>query len=492
MDYGTWLRRHGIRGVAFCYAGNWRVVGEGKTPLRERLSAYYARYFSDASLGIVSAMTLGDRSLLDDATREDFSLAGASHVLALSGLHLGILVMIFTLCVLRWVRQWRVLKVVAVLAGLSLMACYVLMAGAPPSLVRASLMLVAAVLSGMWERSGLSLNNVALAALLLLLWNPCTLFDLGFQLSFVAVVAIVLAVNHVPFPAPLSRRMLSRGELMEHARFEVAHRLHIEALKAAMQRGTAASTREAQKLSVLSFLPEGLRWREYPLQRLRVEMRVVLQESMKMLWTMTVVSLAAQLATMPLVAYYFHNVPLYGVLLNLVLTPLAYGVLALSVLFFLTAWCVPLQSVVVAVQTTCLTLLASFVGWVAELPGSHLTLSGEKKPAMCIYHNFSTPQIECQQGVWQGNVMQSPYGRVACIDTKIPEGVPQKPLRVKYLWLCRGAKGHLSQWLQLYNPDIVVLDASLSDYYYTRFCTEIKELQLSAYDIRRQGALIIK
>lgn len=122
-------------------------------------------------------------------------------MLALSGLHLGILVALYVWSVLRLVRRWRWGRAVAVAGGLVLMATFVLLVGAPLSLVRAELMFIVALICSLMERRGLSLNNLSLAALLILLYDPRSLFDAGFQLSFCAVAAIVGAVPLCRFPA---------------------------------------------------------------------------------------------------------------------------------------------------------------------------------------------------------------------------------------------------------------------------------------------------
>lgn len=486
MAYGTWLRRHGVSGTLFCYADCWKRVGESPSlpwhfrllRWREKMVQTYAAHFQGAELGVLAAMTVGDKSLLDAVTRDDFSAVGASHILALSGLHLSILVTLFSFCLLRWLRRWRWAKAGAVFGGLLLMAAFVLLAGVPPSLVRAALMLTLALLCSLFERRGLSLNNLSLAALLILLYDPRTLFDIGFQLSFTAVAAIVVAVRHLPFPERWSRWFSSRM-LLEDAAREVIGR---EALKAAML--AASSPKEAQRLEIKDFMPATLPRR----QRLLISLRLRLGSLCRLLWDMTIVSLAAQLATLPLVLYYFHTIPLYGLALNFLVIPLAYLILLAAVLFFVL---VPLRSVLAVVLKGLLTVLIGAVGEFADLPGGHLTYQWEETPPFVIYSRPVKPELYCPSGQWQGNVLLSPYGRVARIDGKHPYGKPQQPLAVDCLWLCRGAKGHLTDWLPYFAPKTVVLDASLTPYYYNAYAHEADSLRLPTYDIRRQGALIL-
>lgn len=486
MAYGTWLRRHGVSGTLFCYSDCWKRVGESPSlpwhfrllRWREKMVQTYAAHFQGAELGVLAAMTVGDKSLLDAATRDDFSAVGASHILALSGLHLSILVTLFSFCLLRWLRRWRWAKGGAVFGGLLLMAAFVMLAGAPASLVRAAVMLGLALLCSLFERRGLSLNNLSLAALLILLYDPRTLFDTGFQLSFTAVAAIVVAVRRFPFPEKLSRWFSTRMLLVDAAREKIGR----EQLKEAMM--TAPSVEEAQRLELTGFMPATLP----RCQRLLISLRLRLGALCRLLWDMTVVSLAAQLATLPLVLYYFHTLPLWGLPLSFLVIPLAYLILLAAVLFFVL---VPLRSVLAVVLKALLTALIGAVGGFADLPGGRLTYHWEQAPPFVIYSRPVQPELHCPSGQWQGDVLLSPYGRVARIDGKHPYGKPQQPLPVDYLWLCRGAKGHLTDWLSYYAPKTVVLDATLTPYYYNTYAHEADSLRLPVHDIRVQGALVI-
>ncbi|MCQ2266919.1 MAG: ComEC family competence protein [Bacteroidaceae bacterium] len=476
MDYGTWLRRHGIRGTAYC-GSHWKRVAEGHS-LRPRLVELYSRYIGGSELGVVAAMTLGDRSLMQTETREDFSVVGASHVLALSGLHLSILVALYMWGIGRWLRRWRWAEVCGVLTGLLLMIGYVQLAGAPVSLVRAATMLGLALLCSLWERRGLTLNNLALSALLLMLWSPSVVLDVGFQLSFVAVAAIVVATQRWPYPRRWHHWFGIRMELEDRARERLARPLHMQAM---MQ---AATPEDAQRLLLRDFMPKDL-----PLsERLRISLRLMMGRLTRLVWDMTIVSLAAQVATLPLVVYYFHTVPLSGLWLSFVLIPMAYVLIGLALLFFTLP---PLRPWVAIALRSSLVLLTGLVSWAASLPYSHLRVEWESEPPLVICHRLGNPELRCRQGQWQGNVLHSPDGRVVRIDARLPRGVPQHPLRVEVLWLCRGASGHLSQWIRLYRPQVVVLDATLSDYMYDRFRSEADSLHLRYHDIKRQGAYLL-
>ncbi len=164
------------------------------------------------NLAVLSALTLGDKSLLHTGLRDAYSVSGASHVLALSGLHLGIIFSILTMFfdafgMLRWWRALSRFFVIATVWG------YVLMVGMPTSAVRSAIMLTVCSLVAISGRDTRTLNSLTLAAILILLANPMSLFDVGFQMSFVAVAFIVLFA--VPVVRYVNRRLGNRHVILK-------------------------------------------------------------------------------------------------------------------------------------------------------------------------------------------------------------------------------------------------------------------------------------
>lgn len=193
------LRVQGVVGQTFIPYWAWtsRAFDISSLPLLQRVRLTMLRFrrqlighLADSGLegqqrAIVSAMALGDKSALDRATREAFSISGASHVLALSGLHLGIIYFLGTFLIRRrrWNIPFQVVSLVAVWA-------YATLVGLAASVVRAATMLTTYGLIDIIRHAHLPLNALALAALGMLVCNPMTLFDVGFQMSFMAVLGI--------------------------------------------------------------------------------------------------------------------------------------------------------------------------------------------------------------------------------------------------------------------------------------------------------------
>ncbi len=153
---------------------------------REGLLKQIKSLYPDEVAGLIRGLLLADRREIEYTTKESFINAGVVHVLAVSGLHVGFITLIF---IFLFGRMNVYAKYIFTIIGLSL---FVLITGAPPSVVRASTMAIALILGYLSNRSYEPLNALALAAFVLLLYDASELFNPGFQLSFSAVISILI------------------------------------------------------------------------------------------------------------------------------------------------------------------------------------------------------------------------------------------------------------------------------------------------------------
>ncbi len=153
---------------------------------------------------VVAAMSLGDKSALTRDLKDTYSVSGASHVLALSGLHLGIIYMLLSVLLPR--RRWPALSQLLIILFIW---AFVFLVGMSVSVVRSAIMLTVYGLLSIGNRDKMSINALAFTAIVMLMWNPAWLFDVGFQMSFLAVFAILLFV-------PLFDDVFSAEYLMAH------------------------------------------------------------------------------------------------------------------------------------------------------------------------------------------------------------------------------------------------------------------------------------
>jgi len=167
------------------HSGQWWIALSFK--IRHRFKSVLAKYLEPQETNMIQAMVLGDRSFLTKDIYALFSKTGTSHILAISGMNMAIIsvMVIFILKVLRFKR-----KLQFILTGLLLLA-YAILSGWTASVIRSVLMAVVILSSFCLEYEVDTANSLGLAAIFLFLLNPMSLFDIGFQLSFVCVTIII-------------------------------------------------------------------------------------------------------------------------------------------------------------------------------------------------------------------------------------------------------------------------------------------------------------
>ncbi len=155
--------------------------------VRRHLNRTIDRTLKGSPGALLRGVLLGERRKLPAEVTEAFSDSGVIHVLAVSGLHVGLIVGIFysLFCAL------RLRETAATLLTLTLIFLYMFVVDLRPSVVRATIMASVIMVGRLLERESDLLNAIAFAGLIILIWNPLFLFELGFQLSFVATLSIV-------------------------------------------------------------------------------------------------------------------------------------------------------------------------------------------------------------------------------------------------------------------------------------------------------------
>lgn len=301
----------GVTGSAFVWGNDWERVGKGDMTLSMRALAvrekmvdrYRSLGFEDDDLSLLSALTIGEKRDFPQELKESYAAAGASHVLALSGLHLGILYLLLTMLLpLRGRAIWKIVlrETVIVVALWS----FAYIAGLPASVVRSAILFSLMSLGRCLRQDSSSVSSLAFAAITMLLFSPHLLFDVSFQLSFSAVLAILLLTPHL-------QRLLKTDE-------------------------HGALYRYVANLFILTF--------------------------------------AAQIGTLPFVWYHFGVLPLYSLLTNIFVVPLAFVIIALTLLMLLTSFIAPLRLLFTVLLQYVTGVMNDGISRVASLPGASLSL----------------------------------------------------------------------------------------------------------------------
>lgn len=169
------------------FPSSWTLLKKVSSQLQQRLS----QRLSEPAAGLVVALVLGQKNQLDSEVREDYTQVGAMHVLAVSGMHVGILAMGLSYLLSFWTGGRTYIRLIKGLIAVSVIWIFALLTGGAPSVLRAATMFSLFSLGKQLYLSQNIWNILAATALLMLCAQSRAIFTVGFQLSFLAVAAIV-------------------------------------------------------------------------------------------------------------------------------------------------------------------------------------------------------------------------------------------------------------------------------------------------------------
>ncbi len=159
--------------------------------LRERqIDQLKALIHNEEAFAVASTLILGYRADLSKETLDAYSKTGTIHALSVSGMHVGIIYVVLMWLFTFMERQWG-LKIIRALLIISLIWFYALLTGFSPSVLRAAIMLSTYIVAKTWSQRTNSYNILAFSAFVLLIYQPLLLFDVGFQLSYLAVFGLI-------------------------------------------------------------------------------------------------------------------------------------------------------------------------------------------------------------------------------------------------------------------------------------------------------------
>lgn len=317
FDYRKFLYRKGIAATAYLKTGTYEfydhqsqgLVGWSKQLQSTLVDRLRQSELNDSYKGFAEAMLLGWKHDVDEGMESQFRDAGIMHLLCVSGLHVGLVTAMIGACLffVPRTRWWNLLRVMLQLAGTWAFVC---ISGLSPAAVRAGLMFSVYVIGSSIGRMGNSLNALAFAALILVCVEPWCLFNVSFQLSFVAVLGIML----------LCRPLYTLWQ------------------------------------------PNVI------LQRNRVGR--LFANCLNGVWELVCLSMSAQFVLLPLLLYYFHQFPIYFLIANILIVPFA-GLLLVGILLVVMTLHWGIIGTACAKVVSALLLGVDFVTkWVSGLPGA--------------------------------------------------------------------------------------------------------------------------
>jgi competence protein ComEC len=328
FDYERYMNLQGIYATGFVYNNSDIILLRQNTASGIRLKLETFRLYlkdiiySNASTPqreIIEAMTIGNQNAIPAQVRNNFNKTGTSHILSISGLHIGMVAAItffFTLLILKsseyLMLRLNIIKAASA-AALLMVVFYSLIAGMGVTVIRSALMALVFLCALFLGRKKDNYNTLVLAALIILVIWPAALFDISFQLSFTAVLAII---HIVPRFSKFSLPLL-----------------------------------------------EGL-----PLWCRKILRHIYLS---------IIVCVAATLGTLPLIVFYFNRVSAITIIANLILVPLLGTVaLAFSMAFILCAFFSPvIAGFFIKISSFFVQISVYFIDYLASLSWSSFSFT---------------------------------------------------------------------------------------------------------------------
>ncbi len=275
---------------------DYRISGKTIVPIRKSFLTQLQSYIlwvlqqyieGDKEKGVAEALLIGYKNNLNKELLQAYSSTGVVHIIAISGLHLG---MIYGLLLLLFkpLKNKRYIKWLQPICIISVLWIFTFLTGAAPSILRSAIMFTFIVLGEQQKRTAPIYNSLAASAFCILIFNPLQLWDIGFQLSYAAVISIAA------FSIPITKLLYVKNKLLYSC------------------------------------------------------------------WQLSAVTIAAQICTLPLMLYYFHQFPNLFVFSNFIAIPLS-GIILYAEIFLLAVSPIPIIATVVGKITSFLLLLMNTI-----------------------------------------------------------------------------------------------------------------------------------
>jgi len=193
--------------IEFTKAGRRNIREASLVVARRMIDIFSESGLEGEDLGLITALTIGDKDLLDKDLLTSFSRTGAMHIMAVSGLHVGMISLLLSYILFFLKRRFIILKVIIILV---LLWAFAFVTGLSPSVLRATIMFSFLQAGTLLDRPGNSMNILLASAFILVAFRPAVLFEAGFQLSYLAVAFIIA------FYEPLYRLLRLKNKIADY------------------------------------------------------------------------------------------------------------------------------------------------------------------------------------------------------------------------------------------------------------------------------------
>lgn len=516
FDYASYMRRKGILYNQLLQLGEYDKVGTShnistfsRTIRRNIISHVINSGMRPDTQRFICTVLLGESSYLEPDTRHYYSQAGISHILALSGLHMGIIVglLFFILKPLSYIGLHRLRIIIA----MPCLVAYLFITGTLPSATRSAIMMLFVLTAHLLYRRNSSLNALLASAMVILSVSPNSIYDVGFQLSFAAVLSIILFYNKLANTYPknkIARFFISSFALTTTATFGTfviaAYYFHIVPLLSIIS-----------NMVILPFLPIyiGIALLHTSLLCCGIEIHLFVR----------ILDFATNAIDM--VAQSISNLPFASMMhVNVTTTTL----LLFAAFFIATATWIYFKKFKYAIASLAflLAISASILIEYTSLPRSGLVIQNSYTSTPMIYFTGDKCYVWCiddsihmDQFVRNNSGFLSRYGlndieiadslaapdyfidppfsflegrRIATIaNTSWRYCRASHPIEVDYLVIATSYYGKIADLLHTFTPRQIVLSGGIYDDKAATFKQEIDSLHIPVHDLHTDGAIFI-
>ncbi|MBV5284244.1 MAG: ComEC family competence protein [Paludibacter sp.] len=512
FDYAAYLKRQGVGAVCYVPSGTWRMTDRDKAFSIQHqadicrnylLNIYREFHIEGDEFAVLAALTLGYTDALQPDLRASYSATGAMHILSVSGMHVGVVyvVMAFLLSFLNKNQRQKVIKTIFI--SLFLWG-YAFLSGLSPAVVRATLMFSFVAIATCFERKSQIYNTIFMSAFFMLLYNPNFLFDVGFQLSYSAVLSII-------FFQPIIGKLYIANNKYSKAVWDLF------SVSLAAQLGTMPFT-----LYYFQQFPNYFLLTNFVAIPLST---IVIYLAMALLMTSFVPYLSAGVAfllkwslwLLNFLIVWVQNLPysLSHISLDIRQTIVVFlAIFCFSAYFFykkFSALVVGLSAVLLAcvfnLQTNYQTMTSKRMIVFAGQKNTHVNFIDRNRNYV-----FTTDSVEMERiakAFWQNQKLEKPHyihqnewfsdgvsgfagSRILILSNDfLRKQTFSEPLKLDYLIIGRGMKPKIEQVLECLHPRKIIVDKTISDWYRQSIKRACQSRNIAFYSVAEEGAYVL-
>lgn len=513
FDYALYLKRQGFGATAYADTAHWQKTGTNTAfsifrlaeSYQKKLVEIYKRFGIEGDeYAVLAALTLGCKDALHPELRQNYSTSGGMHILAVSGLHVGVVYFVlgFLLSFMDKNRRLKILKTIIIILFLWM---YALITGLSPSVIRAALMFSFIALGTIFERKAQIYNTICVSAFIMLLVRPNNLFDVGFQLSYSAVISIIY------FQPAISKWIFVKNKILRWI-------WNLLAVSLAAQIGTA---------------PFGLFYFHQFSNYFIITNLVAIPAAILIIYTALALLAFSSIPYIPVwIAFvlkymlkglnicidFIHDLPFSTLRFSIDLwqITLIIGAIILASAFYKSRKFMYLSTclgciltvVILNLLTKYQTLNTNGIIVYADNKSTHVDfLEGQQ------HYLFSTDLSSvtfAAENYWMARKLDLPYdiyteswfkdgfvefkGQRICLLThpNLANKTTAQPLEIDYLIIGNGMKPKISQILECMSPKKIIIDKSIPAWYKDQIKKTCRERNIGFYSVAEKGAFVLK